>query len=138
MPTRTTRPREFDDVLSDYGPCSYDASCGEPVRWGFRIKTRLGQDRLAQLSQYGEIKFIGGAWFVVTKTLTRAAARKAYGECKGDEYGPKGGWKSVTFGDKRFATELFKRARKPYRETRDGTVCNGIRYDRKGNPVGTE
>lgn len=109
--------------------------------WGFEIVKRVGDAAFSELKNYGELVCVGGyqpSWFLITQKLTRAKAASLYGPKGQDEYGPRGGWRAVTFGDKRFCSEVFKTKQIPYRTTYDGTVCNGIRFDRKGNIIGQE
>lgn len=139
MAVRKTKPKGYEDALSDFKSCIFDNYCGEPVMWGFEIQKRLGERAFYELRKFGELVCAGGyrsSWFLITQKLTRAKAVKLYGLKGPDEYGPRGGWKAVTFGDKRFVSQVFKAKAKPYRTTHDGTVCNGIRYDRKGNILG--
>jgi len=141
MSIRKTKPKGYEDALSEFKPCIFDSYCGKPVMWGFEIKNTLGESAFSELKKFGELVCSGGyrtSWYLITQKLTRAKATKLYGPKEHDEYGPRGGWKAVTFGDKRFISEVFKTKSKPYRITRDGTVCNGIRYDRKGNILGKE
>jgi hypothetical protein len=141
MAVRKAKPKGYEDELSEFKPCIFDSYCGEPVMWGFEIKKRLGEPEFSGLKKFGELVCTGGyrsSWFLITQKLTRAKAVKLYGPKGQDEYGPRGGWKSVTFGEKRFISDVFKTKAKSYRTTRDGTVCNGIRYDRKGNILDKE
>lgn len=142
MAARTTKPKGYEDVLSDYKACAFDGYCGEPVMWGFEIIRQLDESRFSELRKYGDVECLihslQSRWFLITKKLTRSEAKKKYGPKGEDVFGPRGGWKSVTFGDKRFTTKLFKLEQKPYRTTYDGTICNGVRFDRKGNVIGKE
>lgn len=141
MAIRKTKPKGYEGSLSEFKPCVFDSSCGEPIMWGFEIQQRIGKDKFNELRKFGELVCVGGyrsSWFLVTQKLNRSKAAKLYGPKKEDEYGPRGRWKAVTFGDKRFISELFATKPKPYRTTYDGTLCDGIRYDRKGNVIGKE
>ena len=138
MTIRKTKPKGYEGSLSDFKPCIFDGNCGEPVMWGFAITKHLGEPEFSNLKKYGELvcsKGYQSSWFLITKKLTRENAKKKYGPKVADEYGPRGGWKAVTFGEKRFISEVLQTKSKPYRITYDGTECNGIRYDRKGNVI---
>lgn len=141
MAIRKTKPKGYEDALSGFKPCLFDSYCGEPVMSGFEIVKWLDEPAFSELRKFGELECAGGyrsSWVLITQKLTRAKAVKLYGPKGCDEYGPRGGWKAVTFGDKRFVSGVFKTKAKPYRTTRDGTVCNGVRFDRKGNILGEE
>lgn len=45
---------------------------------------------------------------LIDKFLTRDEAIKKYGEITDEEYGTRGGWKSVTFGETKFNHKLLK------------------------------
>lgn len=88
----------------------YDSYCGEPIIWGRYIAEGIHGDILDEIKMGFNVQYISSAkrWFLIEKTLTRGEAIKKYGEITDEEYGPKGGWKSVTFGKKRFGSKLLK------------------------------
>jgi len=92
----------FEDALGPYEVQSYDAYSGEPVAWGFKIIKRLGEDRFNELREKAELECVYPDWFVVSKKLTREEAIQLYGPVTHEEFGPRGGWKYIEFGDKRF------------------------------------
>lgn len=101
------RPPGYETDLSEYKPCLFDSCCGEPVAWGFEIVRRLGEDRFEALRQFGSLQYGDSKWFLITRELTRAEAIDNYGPITAEEFGPRGGWKSVTFGNKRFFSRTF-------------------------------
>jgi hypothetical protein len=103
------KPTGYEGDLSDYGPIAYDASCGEPISWGFRILRHLGEERFRALGQYGELDCVGGkTWVLVIRRLTRDEAITLYGPITEEKRGPLGGWKSTTFGNKQFISRSMK------------------------------
>lgn len=103
-----TKPKGYESDLGEYGSQLYDGVCGEPTMWGFRIITRLGDERFHALHEFGDLECVYPDWFLITKKLTREEAINKYGEIADEEFGPRGGWKSVTFGDKRFISKILK------------------------------
>jgi hypothetical protein len=99
------KPAEYADVLGDYGPVILDSGCGEPIAWGFSIVRRVGQERWDGLSKYGALECIrAGEWCLVTKWLTSNYAMKLYGSPNSEERGPRGGFRSIKYGDKLFVS----------------------------------
>ncbi len=100
-------PEGYEDDLGEYGPVGYDNSCGEPTSWGFPLRRHLGEERFNALRGFGSLECIGfpnGRWSLVVKTLTRAEAIEKYGPVTDEDRGPRGGFRSITFGDKKFLT----------------------------------
>ena len=98
------KPKEFEEYLGEYGPQLYDSWCGEPVGWGFKIIKHLGDEKWAKLSEHGDLECAYPNWFLITRKLTRAEAIEKYGPVV-EELGPRGGYKSGTFGEKRFVSK---------------------------------
>lgn len=99
-------PSELRSAFGNYGPCIVDGYCGEPIGWGFKLMRRLGPDRWSQAQNYGELVFGGeGSWLLVTKWLTPTEAIQKYGDVTDVERGPRGGFRSVAYGDKRFLSK---------------------------------
>ncbi len=112
-----TKPFGYESELSDFKPCLFDACSGEPVAWGFQIQKQLGDDRFSALRKLGELEccYSGYSpiWFLVVRRISRKEAIAKYGPITNEEYGPRGGWKSVTFGTTRFISKTFwKKKRK--------------------------
>ncbi len=100
-------PKKYKDALSAYGPQIYDPICAEIVGWGHRlIKWLIKEDfeHLRYSSSYGTIYCYGGSWYLIIKWLTPQEAIEKYGKMTHLEIGPKGGFRSVTYGEKKFIT----------------------------------
>ena len=105
----TLPPPGYDDDLSEHKACLFDSYCGEPLAWGFELRRRLGDSRFDALSQYGKLECSYPRWFLITRELTREEAVAKYGEVTNEVFGPRGGWKSVTFGNKTFMSPRLKK-----------------------------
>ncbi len=106
---------QFGDILGDYGIQLSDSSCGEPIAWGFRLNKKCDSETWANLKKHGELFFTGDPysisatnWSLLTKKLTREEAIEKYGSITNEEFGPQGGWKSVTFGKKHFVSNFLR------------------------------
>lgn len=94
-------PEGYEKDLSGYGPVLYDGHCGEPIAWGFEIRRRLEEERFGALGKYGQLECISGmnpTWVVVVKRLTVDEAIAKYGPMTDLKLGPRGGFRSVTYG----------------------------------------
>ena len=60
MAVRRTKPKGYEDALSDFKPCVFDGCCGEPVMWGFEIMGRLSEPEFSRLNKFGELVRVGG------------------------------------------------------------------------------
>lgn len=102
-------PIELEPYLGTFGPQVYDSWCDEPVGWGYKIIRHCGDEIWSKLLVLGEpVCFNDGDWVLITKSLTRKEAETQYGPVTDEEFGPRGGWKSVTFGDKKFTSKCLK------------------------------
>jgi hypothetical protein len=68
----------------------------------------LGDEKWSEISKYGGLECNHGypsTWYLITKNLTPQEAIEKYG--KPTEYitGPKGGFRSITFGKKKFMSK---------------------------------
>jgi hypothetical protein len=104
----SAKPPGYESCLSEFKPCLFDSYCGEPVSWGFEITQYLGTDRFKALSGFGSLECSYPTWFLIVKTLTRAEAIEKFGPVTAEEYGPRGGWRSVMFGNKRFLSKNLR------------------------------
>ena len=78
------------------------------ARWCFELLKRITETRFEALRQFGSLECSYPTWFLITKALTRKEAIEAYGAITDEEFGPRGGWKSVTFGDKKFISRKLR------------------------------
>ena len=101
-------PKGYENDLGNYGPQIYDGDCGEPIMWGHKILSHLGDERFNNLRNFGSLECCYPHWFFITKKLTREEAIKKYGAVTDEEFGPRGGWRSVTLGKKTFMSPLLK------------------------------
>lgn len=85
-----------------------DSLSGEPVGWGWPVIGRMGEELWNEAQGYGQMVYDHGQWFLIHRTLTREEAIKKYGPITNEEYGPRGGWKSVTFGSTLFKHKCLK------------------------------
>ena len=100
---------KIEDHLSEELYAMEDGSCGEPFLWYRTLKTRMPEELFTQYKP--KLEFCGGydgQWIYVEKVLTREDCIEKYGEITDEEFGPRGGWKSVTFGKKKFITTKLK------------------------------
>ena len=105
------KPPGFEDHLSGFGPVLFDGYCGEPVAWGFKIIRHLGEELFRELGKHGQLECINGfnsSLALVVETLSREKAVLLYGEITNEVFGPRGGWKSTTFGKKNFVSKFLK------------------------------
>jgi hypothetical protein len=99
----------FDNCLSSRTVEIFDSSCGEPIKWGRQLIKYLGETEFDNLCRKHKVEYISESWLVIDKTLTRDEAIEKYGEITNEEFGPRGGWKSITFGNKKFISKIFKK-----------------------------
>jgi hypothetical protein len=87
-----------------YGPQFSESYCGETIAWGHAVLARMGEENWNKAAEYGQLECDhgGGDWFLVTKWLTPNEAREQYGEVTAFEVGPRGGFRRVTYDEKRF------------------------------------
>lgn len=97
------KPEGYEKDVGDYGPLLFDGWCGEPVAWGFKITRHLG-DRFEALRAFGRLECLGvaGDWGLIVERLTREQAIAKYGAITEEDRGPRGGFRSVTFGTTKF------------------------------------
>ena len=104
------KPIGYERDLGEYGPQFYDSNGGKPIKWGFRILYRLGEERFQALKGYGALEYAPGrypfVWYLITKQLTYQDAIEEYGAVTAEERDPRGGWRSDTFGSTRFLAKL--------------------------------
>jgi len=105
------KPEGYDDALSDYKACLFDSWCGKPVAWGFEILKRISDKRFAALGDYGSLECSYPTWFLIVRRLTRVEAVTLYGPVSAEGFGPRGGWKSVTFGTTKFISRSLREPR---------------------------
>jgi len=95
-------PEDIKDFFGSFAPCIFDAWCGECIGWGFKPNQHLGDILFSKCREYGKWVCLYPNWYLVTKELTPLQATGKYGKITALELGPRGGFRSVTYGDKRF------------------------------------
>lgn len=115
-PNEPILPAYLKECLGSFGVQFGDETF--PTAWGFRIWKRLGEEKWAELSKYGSTEFVSngydpmvGSWYLITYFLTREEAIEMFGAITKEVFGPRGGWRSVTFGTKTFYSRQFKTTR---------------------------
>lgn len=109
------KPLGFENYLSEFGHVLFDGWSDEPVAWGFKITKYLGEELFRELGKHGQLECIDGSsssWALITKTLSRKEAVAQYGEITDEVFGPRGGWKSTTFGEKKFVSKFLRPEKK--------------------------
>lgn len=106
------KPEGFGMELGAYDAVIFDGYCGEPVGWGFRLLRHIGEERFNELRKFGELECLYPDWYLVVKKLSREQAIELYGEITAEEFGPRGGWKSTTFGIKKFGSTYLRPQKK--------------------------
>lgn len=88
----------------------YDSYCDEPVAWGYYLNRNMPSESFNELRSLGTVEYIDDdkTWFLITRVLTREEAIIKYGQITEEIFGPRGGWKSVTFGSKKFSSKRLK------------------------------
>lgn len=87
-----------------------DGNCGEPIIWYRKLVGRVPEDVFnmnRHRLEYLNLEF----WGYIERVITRKECIEKYGEITNEEYGPRGGWKSVTFGNKKFMTDKLHPSR---------------------------
>ena len=104
------KPLGYEDDLSDYGPQITDGYCGKTTGWGFAILQHLEEERFNALGRAGSLECVQGEhleshWYLITDWLTPEEAVQEYGPVKELVLGPMKGFRSVTYGEKKFASK---------------------------------
>jgi|GEM_PF-2836846 len=96
--------------LSSYGPLCFDGgSCDKVYAWGYKILHHLGEERFNSLGKYGQLICLSmGNWALIVKWLTPEEAVEKYGPITHQQFGPQGGWRSVTYGSTQFTAKELK------------------------------
>lgn len=106
-------PNKFLPFLSQYGPHVIDKTAQVAVGYGYAIVgEKMGDELWQELSKYGKQVFVNpgpqGYWALITSQLTKEEAIATFGPITNIEYGPRGGWKSTTYGNVKFTDKLMK------------------------------
>lgn len=106
-PKQLEKPVGYEQYLGEFKPCFFDPNNGECVAWGFEIVVRMGKEKFNELRSEVKdwVEYGGPNWFVIVKVLGRREAIEKYGAVTYEERGPRGGWRSATFGSKNFSCQ---------------------------------
>lgn len=103
------KPAGYEHMLSDYRVVISDSGCGEPIAWGWHIVQTLGETAFKLLQRDYDVQCLKkGVWVVVSKWLTVDEATQKYGPCTGVTRGPRGGFKTISYGQKTFKSSRMK------------------------------
>ena len=85
-----------------------DIYSGKPVAY-YRIQQRrIPEDIFSENTHKLVYSIECNKWLYIVRKVTREECIKLYGPITNEEYGPRGGWKSVTFGTTRFAHDYLR------------------------------
>jgi len=103
-------PPELKRHLGTYGPQLFDSYCSEPIMWGYKILHYLGDELWQKMQKYGTMECASesGNWYLITEKLTPEKAIEKYGPVTDLELGPRGGFRSVTYGEKQFCSRELR------------------------------
>lgn len=104
------KPPGYEDDLSDYGPQITDGNCGKTIGWGFALLSYLGEERFNALGKFGHLECAQGEhleshWYLITDWLTPTEAQQEYGQLVELVVGPMRGFRSVTYGGRKFVSK---------------------------------
>lgn len=101
------KPEGYEKTLSDFDVVARDSSSNEPIAWGFTIISKMDEERFTSLRSSHDVVCFGGTpprWVVVSKWLTAEEAVERYGAVTKIVNGPRGAWKSTTYGATTFTS----------------------------------
>jgi len=96
----------IQDYLSKEQYDLVDSWCGKPVatvRYVINMPSELFNQNRSKM-----VCVTVGMWAYVDKLVTREECIELYGPITEEVYGPRGGWKSVTFGSTKFISEHLR------------------------------
>ena len=85
-----------------------DPYSGKPIG-SYRVVSNMPSDMFNENRH--KMFYLGnttGGWGYLEEVYTRAKMVELYGPVTDEEYGPRGGWKSVTFGTTRFGSDYLR------------------------------
>lgn len=86
----------------------FDSHSGKPIAY-FRIqKTRIPEELFSK--NYSRMMYSNSnnSWVYLVRKVTREECIELYGPITNEEFGPRGGWKSVTFGTNKFGHDFLR------------------------------
>lgn len=64
------KPFGYENELANFAPVIFDGSSSEPIGWGFKIVSHLGDERFNELRKHGDLECIYPVWYLVVKKLS--------------------------------------------------------------------
>lgn len=101
------QPLDAAAALGEPKPILFDSSCGEPIAWGYGPFPAPTPNIPGET--YRHYATLGAPYYYITRSLTRRDAVALYGPIVDEERGPKGGFRSITFGTKKFVCRWLNR-----------------------------
>lgn len=105
---------KFKKYLGPYSPMIIEND--EAVAWGHIVIARINSPALwDELKTLGHLvvvenSVVANTWAIITRYMTYPEAVALFGPHTEEERGPRGGFRSITFGDKRFYSKTLKSA----------------------------
>jgi len=100
------KPEGYEEYLGPFGECLFDSKCGECVAWGFEIVKRMDEELFKKLKQEHTLECRYPTWYVIVKVLGHNEAVEKYGPASLVMRGPRGGFKWIMFGVKKFSSKF--------------------------------
>jgi hypothetical protein len=108
-------PEKFHQFLSNRPTYICDRTAKKVIAVGFEIVAKMGDDLFQELGQLGQTYYdvpsertVAPKWYFLTYTASREALANEFGPITQEAFGPRGGWKSVSFGGIEFTSKLLK------------------------------
>lgn len=100
-------PLGIKKYLGPLQTCIFDTLSGKCVAWGRKIKDGVSQETMEEIKKIGEVAYILNDdmrhdWYLITKNLAIKEAIAIYGDIKRIQIGPRGGYRTITFGKTTF------------------------------------
>lgn len=96
----------INDYLSTETYDLLDSWSGKPIG-SYRLLRNMPSDMFNQ-NRHKMFCISVGIWGYLDKVITRDECVKLYGEITHEEFGPRGGWKSITFGTTKFISDYLR------------------------------
>jgi hypothetical protein len=97
----------FKGYLGFYGVVGIDGCCGKPLAYGFPIIRKMEPDFFEYTRQCcAEMIYLGyNNWCAATVVIKPKEAELLYGKVSQITVGPRGGFKTVTYGNTKFISK---------------------------------
>lgn len=98
----------INDYLSEKEFELKDSYSGKPVAYYKIQRIRIPEELFSKNRDKMLYSNCNETWMYLTRKVTRKECIKLYGPITHEEYGPRGGWKSVTFGTTKFGHDFLR------------------------------